>query len=369
MKHILSIITIVSFIALSSCSGMNDIIEEYLDRGELNYIGKADSVICEGGLHRVRLKWKVGKDIRIEECKITWNMGADSIFYSIDRAKLDNGYASLEIPLEEEGQYVFNLIQMGEKGDPSIPSEVVGKVYGDKYISTLIPRSIRSTIIENGVAVLTLGTAEGSFYSEVSYINNKGKAEVIRVESEITSITIDNFVYGGDISVKTYFKPETNAIDIFDLEVKGKFPLFEKLNRNDWTIPFVSSQREDIFPVTNILDGNVGSLWHSEWTSTPVAPFPHCIIIDMNEEKELHQLEIFQDPDRMTFKSAKIFVSRSNIGDDSYTEQGTIHCPQSEKSAILALPTPQKARYIKLVFEESYNPPYVAISEVYAYGK
>ncbi|WP_286084320.1 DUF4998 domain-containing protein [Parabacteroides goldsteinii] len=56
---------------------MNDIIEEYLDRGEINYIGRPDSVTCDGGLYRVKLTWKVGKDVRIESCKIFWNMGAD----------------------------------------------------------------------------------------------------------------------------------------------------------------------------------------------------------------------------------------------------------------------------------------------------
>ena len=98
MKYIVNIIMLVSFVTLASCSGMNDIIEEYLDRGEINYIGRPDSVTCDGGLYRVKLTWKVGKDVRIESCKIFWNMGADSLIYPIDKESLINGYASVELP-------------------------------------------------------------------------------------------------------------------------------------------------------------------------------------------------------------------------------------------------------------------------------
>lgn len=368
MKQLINILITASLMAFVSCSGMNDIIEEYYDRGELNYIGKADSAICYGGLNRAKLVWKVGRDVRVEEFKITWNLGADSIIHPINRAELVNGYASVELPLEE-GQYVFNLIQRGKNGDPSIPTEIIGNVYGDKYVKGLVPRMIRSCVVENGMAVVVLGINSDCFYSELSYTNNQGKVRKVRVEPNETTLTFDDFTYGGEIFVKTFFKPEENVIDLFSVEYTGKFPVFQKLQRDNWTIPFVSSQREDIFPVANILDGNINSLWHSNWTSTPVAPFPHCIIIDMNEERQINQVEVFQDPARMTFKSARVFVGLDNSDDASYTEKGTINCPQGDMSAVVEFTTPQKARFIKLVFEESYNPPYVAISEVYAYGK
>ena len=369
MKYISNIIILISFITLTSCSGMNDIIEEYLDRGEINYIGRADSATCDGGWHRVKLTWKIGKDIRIENCKITWNMGTDSLIYPINKESLVNGYTSIELPFEKEGEYVFNLIQMGEKGFPSIPQEVIGRVYGDKYISSLIPRSVRSVVIENNVATLTIGAVDNCYYSEVLYVNNNGKDKIFRVEPDVTSITIDDYTFGGDFVIKSYYKPEKNAIDIFEVEEKGQFPLFEKLNRENWTIPFVSSQKEDIYPVANILDGDIYSLWHSKWTPAPPVPFPHSIIIDMAEEFDLYRLQVYQDPARMTFKSARILVAEINEGDNSFVEIGIMHCLKTETSSTFEFPESQKARYIKMIIEDSYNPPYVAISEVYAYGR
>lgn len=40
---------IFAFFLLASCSGMNDIIQDYLDRGEINYIGRPDSLLSTGG--------------------------------------------------------------------------------------------------------------------------------------------------------------------------------------------------------------------------------------------------------------------------------------------------------------------------------
>ena len=44
-----------SFLFLLACDGMNDNIKEYLDRGEINYIGRADSAIAMGGINRINL--------------------------------------------------------------------------------------------------------------------------------------------------------------------------------------------------------------------------------------------------------------------------------------------------------------------------
>ena len=65
---------LLSFL-LASCSGMNDIIQEYLDRGEINYIGKTDSIYAIGGKNRITFKWIVNADPRIEKnvyCLAKW---------------------------------------------------------------------------------------------------------------------------------------------------------------------------------------------------------------------------------------------------------------------------------------------------------
>lgn len=381
MKYIGSIVLSVLFLTLASCEGMNDIIEEYLDRGEINYIGSPDSVTCYGGRGRINLQWKVGKDVRIEQCKILWNMRTDSIIYPIDRSKLANGFVSLELPMEE-GQYVFDLIQMGTNGDPSVPVEIVGNSYGEKYQSTLIPRTVRSVTVENTLATLTLGSTESSEYSEVTYVNNEDEVITIRVEPNESSLLIEDYVYGGEITVKTYYKPEVNSIDIFELEAKGRFPTFFALSKDDWENDYhsnyldldrsswtIEASTEELNgetppngPVSNLLDGDPNTFWHSKWQGGGPA-LPHRIDIDMQEVKNLTSVEVARRINSNYVKKVLFYTSTDGV---DWTESGNLDFPDDSavNARIVVFPEPVKGRYFRLVITESYNSYHANLSEI-----
>src|SRR5690554_4101948 len=78
------------FLILISCQGMNDNIEEYLKRGEVNYLARVDSAKVFGGKERIMFDWKVALDPRIEACAIYWNNKQDSAICSIDRQMVDD---------------------------------------------------------------------------------------------------------------------------------------------------------------------------------------------------------------------------------------------------------------------------------------
>ena len=78
MKAVIIICSLLAVLFVS-CDGMNDNIKEYLDRGEIAYIGKADSVTTAGGINRIKLLWKINSDPRITSCKILWNDKQDSV--------------------------------------------------------------------------------------------------------------------------------------------------------------------------------------------------------------------------------------------------------------------------------------------------
>lgn len=140
---------LISFV-LFSCDGMNDNIREYLDEGEINYIGRADSALAAGGIGRLQLSWKINSDPRIEACKIFWNNMTDSVTVPIDKDQITDGRFSTILNNMKEGVYIFNLQHIGTGGYPSIMREVVGNVYGELYESSLSPRRIKEVIsLEN----------------------------------------------------------------------------------------------------------------------------------------------------------------------------------------------------------------------------
>lgn len=175
MKAVIIICSLLAVLFVS-CDGMNDNIKEYLDRGEIAYIGKADSVTTAGGINRIKLLWKINSDPRITSCKILWNDKQDSVSFPIDRGEVDkNGYLSYILEDMPEGTFIFNLYHVGVDNSLSMGSEIEGTVYGDIYKSNLNPRKIR--LVETLADKVNLYWEEGGNSSNVlfTYINRTGE--------------------------------------------------------------------------------------------------------------------------------------------------------------------------------------------------
>lgn len=199
-----------------SCSDMNDNIEEYLDRGEINYLGRVDSASVIGGKGRIQFTWQPGKDPRIEECLITWNERQDSVVVPVNLNQIDeNGYFSVVVDDFEEGTYVFNMYHLGKKGYPSIKHEVVGQIYGAKYQETLSPRSLKEIIVREDKIVLNWGNTNDICRVVLSYSDLLGNIQLLNISTEEDSTLIENYRPGGEFAYRTYYLPEPNALDEF----------------------------------------------------------------------------------------------------------------------------------------------------------
>ena len=63
----------------------------------------------------------------------------------------------------------------------------------------------------------------------------------------------------------------------------------EPLPRTDWTA--TASDASPGYPVTNILDGDPGTIWHSRFEGVP-APLPHAVTLDMKAARDISGLRI-----------------------------------------------------------------------------
>lgn len=199
-----------------SCGGMNDNIQEYLDRGEINYLGRADSAKAIGGKGRILFIWQPGKDSRIEECLISWNEKQDSVIVPVDIDEIDeNGYFNVVVDGFEEGTYIFNMHHLSKKGYPSIKYEVVGRVYGARYQETLSPRRIKEIIVREDKIVLNWGIPTDSCRVVLSYSDLSGNMQLRNISTEEDSTFIENYRPGSEFAYKTYYLPEPGALDEF----------------------------------------------------------------------------------------------------------------------------------------------------------
>jgi hypothetical protein len=249
---------------------MNDNIEEYLNRGEINYIGRPDLAYTQGGIERINIVWLVNDDPRIEGCTITWNDRENepqSISFPIDRSALIDGYMSVTMPLEE-GTYVFQIVHTGSKGYPSIITEISGTVYGDNYIAALQPRRINEINVlpdrvEIDWAPADAGVTKVLFTYETK-TNEEKTIEVLDAEETKTILT-DNKT-GGQYSWITYYLPDENALEAFSVPsaIKNFTVVTYLLDKTGWTAYAVPSLGDYGTGIWAIIDGSSSTYWMTE---------------------------------------------------------------------------------------------------------
>ena len=376
----------LSFLFLLACDGMNDNIKEYLDRGEINYIGRADSATAAGGINRIKFMWKINADPRITSCKIYWNDKQDSVSFPIDRGLVDqDGYLTHVLNDMPEGTFIFNLHHVGIDNSLSIGYEIPGTIYGDIYKSTLSPRKVKRVEALADKVNLYWGDAGSSSGILFTYTNKDGIKKTIDIPSSEAVTVIHDYKLGGEYYYKTTFLPEKGALDQFELDspvdkfplyyvgngsLDSNFPEYPKFDRTTWKVINFSSEEPTgegtNGHATQIIDNDPSTFWHSQWQAS-TGQLPHHITIDMNTVKTIKCVTIAKKQSNTDLKSAHIEISMDNR---NWEIIGKVEFEQAEdpNAKTIVLGDTKKARYMKLVVTESHRFPFASISEVYVLG-
>ena len=136
----------------------------------------------------------------------------------------------------------------------------------------------------------------------------------------------------------------------------------DALSRVGWTVTTDSAQ--DTSVGTNVLDGNTGSIWHTQW-DPPNMPLPHTITIDMKSVQYVDGVTYLprQDGDSNgNIGQHQLFVSTDGTN-FNLVAYGTWLDDASEKTADFET-TP--ARYIRIVAltEAGNRGPWTSASEI-----
>lgn len=144
--------TILGF--CTSCDGMLDNIQSYLEKGETIYVGKVDSLEAFPGKNRVKLEGLYLYGVTQKKCVISWkSMDEEEMSLNLDVVR-ENPEDPFEVIIDnlDEGQYEFVITTYDAKGNSSIESVVECYVYGELYESNLSNRKIDSWNI-NGTSL------------------------------------------------------------------------------------------------------------------------------------------------------------------------------------------------------------------------
>ena len=215
IKLYIGCLALMAFIT-QSCSKMNDLHAPYLNQGEIIYAAKVDSVAPGAGNKRIQLQMFVISQ-RIETMRIYWNDYKDSLDVAIGQKT--GTWKTMLNNMTEKG-YIFKYVSIDKYGHRSLPFEVTGNVYGDRFQAMLANRVISSkTALVAGKTTITWsGAVDKGLRCDVSYKSTAGTNVTLKVPMATASTVITDLA--SDFKYRTLFLPETTAIDTFYTDFK-----------------------------------------------------------------------------------------------------------------------------------------------------
>lgn len=370
MKNIICYLSllIISITAIAGCKKMDSTYEQYIVPGGITYAGKANKAVAQPGKNRVRISWPKSSDPNVIKAKIFWNNFMDSVELDIP-STIDT--VSYLIDNLEEKTYSFVVKTYDNKGNVSVPVELITASYGVNYQASLINRAVNvNTVSANGNTVkITWGGSDitnGAFATELLYTNMSGSESILTIPANVSATTITDYQLGSTYKFRTLFRPDSLAMDVFNTpyEVAGDF-VFDK---TEWKIVAFSTQHDaGSNAVKNFIDGTDGTRWHS---AAGPSRYPHFVTIDMGAVKTISRFGLWRTtfenggdtrgPDKVQF-----LVSLDNV---TWTDLGTYNFNRlinGEQSYPITNKSP--GRYFKFVAVQGPENNLV-LGEISAYG-
>lgn len=204
-----------------SCSKMDDTYKDFIKDGEIIYPAKVEAVQTFTGNTRIDLSMLLTSDPKITKVKVFWNNGKDSVEKAIQRS---TGVDTVRFSLNNiaEGTYTFDIYAYDKEGHRSIKTDIIGNVFGERFINSLYNRTLKSVSLKNGIAKLEwVGATEQMIGQEIKYTNSQGVAisfiepRYDNAGKSIDSTFLSSFKKGDSFEFRTLFKPEVNSLDTF----------------------------------------------------------------------------------------------------------------------------------------------------------
>ena len=223
-------------LATAGCEKMNDKHKPWLENGEIDYIGKVDSIRTFAGNERIMFQYWIS-DPRAKSLHLTWSLGKESLetpvaaHFPTDTLELYIGGNETSIA---EGTHTFNWITRDDHGNKSIIFESIANVYGPRYQSKLSNRPVVSAKIDGNDVTVTWGgkLSDDEVGINLNYTTTSDISVTRRYTAdEATETVVTDVELTKPVTYRTLYLPEPTAIDTF----------------------WVASQKIDMQTITNVV--------------------------------------------------------------------------------------------------------------------
>jgi len=213
---------LVAVCYIVSCSKMDDTYSGFIKDGEIVYTAKVDSATTYPGNNRIALSMLLTSDPKISKVKVFWatSVSIDSAEKIVQRT---SGVDTVRFTFGSmaEGTYTFNIYTYDNAGHRSVESDVIGTVYGEKYLNQLVNRAIKSSTYDNTAktgVIKWFGVGNDVIGEEIVYTDSTGRVKDLLQKHESaadTATILPVYKKGNSFQFRTLYKPAPNAIDTF----------------------------------------------------------------------------------------------------------------------------------------------------------
>lgn len=202
----------------AACQKQDDY-KKFTENGEIVYPAKIDSLRILSGNGRVKVSGALNPDPRVVSFKVFWNGKLDSVEVPVKRT---GGVDSVNYIIDhlEEGPLSFEVRTYDSEGHISVPMNIVGNVYGERYRSALNNRAILSTEFNTqGEAKLKFqdaSNASGTVGMQIRYKHSDNTTHDTVVVAQLRDqiVTLPKFK-SNPIEYRIINRPEPGSIDKF----------------------------------------------------------------------------------------------------------------------------------------------------------
>lgn len=364
MKTYYLAILVVLSLGLNACKKMDSTYKDYLVLGGKYYPEKANQPKFQSGNLRGRMVWRNGADPKSTIARIFWNNYKDSVEVQLSKDKDSINYLFTNL---SENVYSFVIKTYDGKGNVSVPVEISGAVYGETYQSRLLERPVKESLlkIDNSLSVTWdyADTTSGAVATEIEYTNRLGALKLQRTSTRLSKTDLLDYKAGTPFRYRTVYLPDSIALDVFYTPYKTNATLF--LDKKQWKIADFSTQHPgDENKVTNLIDGDPGTRWH---TDAGNSHYPHFCTIDMGAQRTISKIGLWRmkDDDRAP-DQVQFLTSSDQV---NWVDQGVFNFNrQINDEQVFNLPVLKDAKYFKVVGVSGPNS-FMVLGEVRVYAK
>jgi len=209
------LVFIILILLCASCKRQESIYEGLIVPGGKTYPGQALGVSIRPGDERIQISWRQSVDPKVVKARILWNNGDVAMTEEIDITPDMTTISHIIDPIPEN-DYSFTIHTYDADENRSIPVEVLGKVYGERYRNSLNNRGIKSALYDGRYLLLTwLDAVSTEIRVELSYTDFKGNKKSVTVSPSDSETLIEEFDNSQPLRYVSIHKPVSSSLDEF----------------------------------------------------------------------------------------------------------------------------------------------------------